>query len=101
MKINDPITNKQSFGKRKRLIRLHGYFKKKKQMHLSDVHKFPGSHVSYAIKTVGDDPCDAFCVNVGSTSDIEMRMMNHESRARARSEVHAGLPTHGGEPAHS
>ena len=64
--------------------------KKKKQ--LSDVHKFRGSHVSYAIKTVGDDPCDAFCVYVGSTSDIEMRMMNH-ARGRGAKFTQACPPT--------
>ena len=71
---------------------------KKRNMQLSDVHKFRGSHVSYAIKTVGDDPCDAFCVYVGSTSDIEMRMMNH---ARGRGAKFTHMPTNGGDPAHS
>ena len=64
----------------------------KTKMQLSDVHKFRGSHVSYAIKTVGDDPCDAFCVYVGSTSDIEMRMMNH-ARGRGAKFTQACPPT--------
>ena len=48
---------------------------------LCDVHKFRGAHVSYALKCAGDEEA-RFCVYVGSTSDIEQRMMDH-ARGRA------------------
>ncbi len=40
-------------------------------MSISDIHKFRGCHVSYAIK------CDGGKVYVGSTSDTEQRFLLH------------------------
>ena len=47
---------------------------------LSDVHKFRGAHVSYALRCAGEG--DAWGVYVGSTSDVEQRMLDH-ARGRA------------------
>ncbi len=40
-------------------------------MSITDIHKFRGSHVSYAIK------CDEGKIYVGSTSDTETRLFLH------------------------
>ena len=57
---------------------------------LGDVHRFRGCNVSYAIKCQGGE--EGYHVYVGSTRDVEQRMMNH-SRGRAAKVTKCRPPT--------
>ena len=57
---------------------------------LGDVHRFRGCNVSYAIKCQGGE--EGYHVYVGSTCDIEQRMMNH-ARGRAAKVTKCRPPT--------
>ena len=57
---------------------------------LGDVHRFRGCNVSYAIKCKGGE--EGYHVYVGSTRDVEQRMMNH-ARGRAAKVTKCRPPT--------
>ncbi len=57
-------------------------------MSISDIHKFRGRHVSYALRCQGDIPR----IYVGSTSDIEQRFVDH-GQGRAAKFTKAHPPT--------